>query len=53
MIKDLSDELYQLESKHAKCTKLLATIILELEGDKCSKTCFNVLDGQYSKSNHF
>ena len=41
-----------MESEHTKYTKLLASIILELEGDKCSKTYFNILDRQYAKSNH-
>ena len=36
MIKNIPDQLYQLESKHAKGAKLHANITLELEGEKCS-----------------
>ena len=49
----MPDELYQLESEHAKGAKLPVNIILELEGEKCSKTYFNVLEKQYAKSNNF
>ena len=33
----MKDELYQLESKHAKSAKLLVNIRWEIEGDKYSK----------------
>ena len=43
IIKNLQDELYQLENKQAKGAKLRARIKWELEGEKCSKTFFKVL----------
>ena len=46
MIENLQDELYQLENKQAKGTKLRANIRWELEGEKCSKTFFKVLERQ-------
>ena len=46
MIENLQDELYQLENKQAKGTKLRANIRWELEGEKCSKTFFKVLKRQ-------
>ena len=46
MFKNLPDELHQLESEHAKSAKIYANIILELEGEKCSRTYFNVLETQ-------
>ena len=52
-IENLTKELYQLESEHAKGAKLHANIILELEDKKCSKTYLNVLQKQYAKSNNF
>ena len=44
IIKNLQDELYQLENKQAKSAKLLPTIRWKLEGKKCSKTFFKVLE---------
>ena len=46
MIKNLQDELYTLESKQAKGAKIRANIKWDLEGKKCSKTFFNVLERQ-------
>ena len=39
-IKNLQDELNQLENKQAKGAKLRATIRWNLEGEKCSETFF-------------
>ena len=50
MIENLPDELYQLKSEHEKGATLHTNIILKLEGEKCSKTYFNVLERQYAKS---
>ena len=50
MIENLQDELYQLESKQAKGTKLRANIRQELEGEKCSNIFFKVLEGQSLQS---
>ena len=44
IIKNLQDELYQLENKQAKGAKLRPTIRWKLEGEKCSKTFFKVLE---------
>ena len=44
IIKNLQDELYQLENKQAKGTKLRPTIRWKLEDEKCSKTFFKVLE---------
>ena len=44
MIENLQDELYQIENKQAKDAKLRANIRWELEGEKCSKTFFKVLE---------
>ena len=46
VIKNLQEELYQLENKQAKCAKLRAKIKWELEGEKRSKTFFKVLEGR-------
>ena len=46
MIKNLKDELYQLENKKAKSVKLCANIRQELEGQKCFKIFFKVLERQ-------
>ena len=46
MIENLLDELYQLENKEAKCAKLRANIRWELEGKKCFKMFFKVLEKQ-------
>ena len=53
MIENFSDKLYQLESEHVKDVKIKASIILKLEGKKCSKTNYNVPEKQYEKSNNF
>ena len=42
----MQDELHQLENKQAKGAKLRANIRQELEGEKCSKTFFKVLERQ-------
>ena len=44
IIKNLQDKLYQLENKQAKGAKLCPKIRWELEGEKCSKTFFKVLE---------
>ena len=44
IIKNLQDEFYQLENKQAKGAKLRPTIRWKLEGEKCSKTFFKVLE---------
>ena len=43
MIKNLQDELYQLEHKPAESIKLRAGMRWELECGKCSKTFFKLL----------
>ena len=53
MTENLPDELYQLDSEHAKGAKLCINIMLELKVEKSCKTCFNVLERQYAKSNNF
>ena len=44
IIENLSDKLYQLENGHANGAKLHANIIFDMEGEKCSKIYFNVLE---------
>ena len=44
IIKNLQDELYQLENKQAKGAKLRDKIKWELASEKCSKTFFKVLE---------
>ena len=44
IIKNLQDELYQLENKQAKSAKLGASIRWKLDGEKCSKTFLKVLE---------
>ena len=44
IIKNLQDKVYQLENKQAKGSELCATIRWKLEGKKCSKTFFKVLE---------
>ena len=46
LIKNLQDKLCTLESKQAKGTKIRANTKWELEGKKCSKIFFNVLERQ-------
>ena len=53
MIENFSDKLYQLESEHVKDAKINASVILELDGKKCSKTNYNVPEKQNEKSNNF
>lgn len=42
----MSDELYQLEQEHSKGAKPHLNNVLEVEGKKCSKIYFNVLEKQ-------
>ena len=44
IIKNLQDELYELENKQGKGAKLLPTIRWKLEGEKFYKTFFKVLE---------
>ena len=46
MIKNLQDELYQLENKQTESIKLRAGMRWELECGKCSKKIFKVLERQ-------
>ena len=46
-INNLQDELYSLESKQAKSAKIHANIRWDLEGEKCSKSFFNILERQH------
>ena len=46
MINTFQDELYLLESKQAEGAKIRANIRWDLEGEKCSKTFFKVLEIQ-------
>ena len=52
MIENLQDDLYQLENKQEKGAKLRANIRWELEGEKCSKTFFKVLERQNLQSQY-
>ena len=52
MIKNLPHELHQWESEHTKGSKLYANITLKLEGEKCFKIYFNILERKYAKSNN-
>lgn len=45
----MSDELYQLEQEHSKGAKPHLNNVLEVEGKKCSKIYFNVLEKQMQK----
>ena len=45
-MENLKDKLYQLENKKTKGAKLFANIRQVLEGKKCSKTFFKVLERQ-------
>ena len=49
IIKNLQEELYKLENKQAKGAKLRAKIKWELEGEKCSKIFFKVLERRICK----
>ena len=44
IIKNLQHELYQFENKQAKGAKVRPTIRWKLEGKKCSKTFFKVIE---------
>ena len=46
MIENLQDKLYQMKKKQAKGAKLRANIRQKLEGKKCPKTFFKVLERQ-------
>ena len=50
IITNLQDELYQLENKQAKSAKLRPTIRWKLEGEKCSKTFFKVLERKNTRN---
>ena len=52
MIENLQDDLYLLENKQEKGAKLRANIRWELEGEKCSKTFFKVLERQNLQSQY-
>ena len=49
-INNLQDELYSLESKQAKGAKIRANIRWDLEGEKCSKSFFNILERQHMQN---
>ena len=49
-INNLQDELYSLESKEAKGAKIRANIRWDLEGEKCSKSFFNILERQHMQN---
>ena len=46
MINSLRDELYTLETKQATGAKIRTNIRRYLEGEKCSKSFFSVLERQ-------
>ena len=46
LINNLWDELYSLESKEARGAKIRANIRWDLEGEKCSKSFFKILERQ-------
>ena len=46
LINNLQDELYSLESKQARGSKICANITYDLEGEKCSKIFFKILERQ-------
>ena len=46
LINNLQDELYSLESKQARGAKIRANIRWYLEGEKCSKSFFKILERQ-------
>ena len=46
MINNLEDELYTLETKQGTGTKIRANIKWDVEGEKCSKSFFNVRERQ-------
>ena len=46
MINNLQGELYSLESKQARGAKIRANIRWYLEGEKCSKSFFKILERQ-------
>ena len=50
MINTFQDELYLSESKRAKGAKIRANIRWDLEGEKCSKTFFKVLERQNTQN---
>ena len=52
MIENLTHELYHLGIERINGAKLHENIILESEGEKFSKTYFNVLKKEYGKSNN-
>ena len=49
-INNLQDELYSLESKQARGAKIRANIRWDLEGEKCSKSFFNILERQHMQN---
>ena len=46
LINNLQDEIYSLESKQARGAKIRANIRWDLEGEKCSKNLFQILERQ-------
>ena len=50
MINAFQDELYHLEAKQANGAKIRANIRWDLEGKKCSKTFFKVLERQHMQN---
>ena len=50
MIKSLQDELYFLEIKQANGAKICANIRWNLEGEKCPKTFFKILERQHMQN---
>ena len=50
LINNLQDELYSIESKQVRGAKIRASIRLDLEGEKCSKYFFKILERQHMQN---
>ena len=50
LINNLQDELYSLESKQARGARIRANIRWDLEGEKCSKSFFKILERQHMQN---
>ena len=50
LINNLQDELYSLESKQARGARIRANIRWDLEGEKCSKSFFKILEKQHMQN---